>query len=108
MVCCKRSGVSLSSSLLRSDHGALGFRILHYLDSWLILASSYDEIALARDKTLASCQELGIYVTVGKSCLILLGSILSGDNPLKFDFKGFSDPGSGSDSAAPDGGIHFG
>ena len=40
-------------------HG-MGFRILRYLDDWLVLTSSRVEALLARDKVLSFCHQLGI------------------------------------------------
>ena len=46
-----------------------GFRILRYLDDWLVLGSSLQEIVRARDFLLALCSELGIQVNLSKSSL---------------------------------------
>ena len=46
-----------------------GFRILLYLDDWLVLGSSLQEITRARDFLLALCAELGIQVNLLKSSL---------------------------------------
>ena len=46
-----------------------GFRILRYLDDWLVLGSSFQEIVRARDFFLWLCQELGIRVNLAKSSL---------------------------------------
>ena len=46
-----------------------GFRILRYLDDWLVLGSSFQEIVRARDFLLWLCQELGIRVNLSKSSL---------------------------------------
>ena len=46
-----------------------GFRILRYLDDWLILGSSLQEITRARDFLLTLCAELGIQVNLPKSSL---------------------------------------
>ena len=46
-----------------------GFRILRYLDDWLVLGSSFREIVRARDFLLWLCQELGIRVNLAKSSL---------------------------------------
>ena len=45
------------------------FRILHYLDDWLVLGSSFSEIVRARDFLLALCSELGMQVNLPKSSL---------------------------------------
>ena len=54
----------VSSIMLR-----FGFRILCYLDDWLVLESSLPEITRARDFLLALCSELGIQVNLSKSSL---------------------------------------
>ena len=46
------------------------FRILRYLDDWLVLASTFQEIVRARDFLLWLCQRLGIRVNLLKSSLI--------------------------------------
>ena len=46
-----------------------GFRILRYLDDWLVLGSSFREIVRARDFLLWLCQELSIRVNLAKSSL---------------------------------------
>ena len=46
-----------------------GFRILRYLDDWLILGSSFQEISRARDFLLWLCDQLGILVNHSKSTL---------------------------------------
>ena len=46
-----------------------GFRILRYLDDWLVLGSSLPEIERARDFLLALCSELGIQFNLSKSSL---------------------------------------
>ena len=46
-----------------------GFRILRYLDDWLVLGSSLQEIKRARDRLLALCSELGVQVNLSKSSL---------------------------------------
>ena len=48
----------------------LGYRLLRYLDDWLILGSSLEEIIVARDTLLALCQVLGIRINVAKSHLV--------------------------------------
>ena len=52
-----------------------GFRILRYLDDWLILGSSFQEIVRARDFLLWLCQELGIRINLAKSSLTLSQTI---------------------------------
>ena len=47
-----------------------GFRILRYLDDWLVLESSFQEITRARDFLLWLCARLGILVNLAKSTLI--------------------------------------
>ena len=47
----------------------LGIRLIRYLDSWLILASSEEEAAWARDMILQLCEDFGIIVNVQKSNL---------------------------------------
>ena len=46
-----------------------GFRILRYLDDWLVLRSSFQEIVRARDFLLWLCRELGVHVNLSKSSL---------------------------------------
>ena len=46
-----------------------GFRILRYIDDWLVLGSSFQEIVRVRDFLLWLCQELGIRVNLAKSSL---------------------------------------
>ena len=46
-----------------------GFRVLHYLDDWLVLGSSLQEITRARDFLLGLCLELGVQVNLSKSSL---------------------------------------
>ena len=46
-----------------------GFRILRYLNDWLVLGSSLQEIVRARDFLLTLCAELGIQVNLPKSSL---------------------------------------
>ena len=46
-----------------------GFRILRYLDDWLVLASTFQEIVRARDFLLWLCRQLGIHVNLPKSSL---------------------------------------
>ena len=46
-----------------------GFRILCYLENWLVLGSSFQEIVRARDFLLWLCQELGICINLVKSSL---------------------------------------
>ena len=46
-----------------------GFWILRYLDNWLVLASSFQEIVQARDFLLWLCCQLGIQINLPKSSL---------------------------------------
>ena len=46
-----------------------GFRIIRYLDDWLVLASTCQESVRARDFLLWLCQRLGILVSLPKSSL---------------------------------------
>ena len=46
-----------------------GYRILRYLDDWLVLGSSQLEITQARDFLLQLCADLGIQVNLSKSSL---------------------------------------
>ena len=46
-----------------------GFQILRYLDDWLVLGSSFQEIVRARDFLLWLCQQLGILINIPKSSL---------------------------------------
>ena len=47
-----------------------GYRVLRYLDDWLILHEEETGIALARDRTLFWCDHLGLLVNRRKSLLI--------------------------------------
>ena len=53
-----------------------GVPMLRYLDDWLILASSWEEVCWARDKVLSLCQDLGIVVNLDKSSLVLTQEIV--------------------------------
>ena len=46
-----------------------GFRILRYLDDWLVLGSTFQDIVRARDFLLWLCHRLGILVNLSKSSL---------------------------------------
>ena len=46
-----------------------GFRILRYLDDWLVLESTFREIVQARDFLLWLCLALGVCVNLGKNSL---------------------------------------
>ena len=46
-----------------------GFRILRYLDDWLVLGSTFQDIVRARDFLLWLCHRLGIMVNLSKSSL---------------------------------------
>ena len=63
-----------------------GSRIRRYLDDWLVLGSSFQEVMRARDFLLWLCQELGIRVNPSKSSLGL-----SGDESSNSSFEGFPD-----------------
>ena len=47
------------------------YQILRYLDDWLVLGSSFQEITWARDFLLWLCRELGVQVNLAKSSLTL-------------------------------------
>ena len=47
-----------------------GIRMLRYLDDWLILTTSEEGAAWAREETLQLCQQLGIVINLEKSDLI--------------------------------------
>ena len=53
-----------------------GVRMLHYLDDWLILASSKIACLQSRDRLLSVCTELGIQVNLTKSSLVPSQSIV--------------------------------
>ena len=55
---------------LKILHG-MGVRLLHYLDDWLILASSHQEALWARDLVLDLCLPLGIVVNPMKVLFLL-------------------------------------
>ena len=52
-----------------------GFQILHYLDDWLVLGSSFRGIVRAKHFLLCVCQQLGIKVNLPKSSLTPTQSI---------------------------------
>ena len=68
-----------------------GFRILRYLDDWLVLASTFQEIVRARDFLLWLCPQLGIQVNLPKSSLDL-SQIRDYNDNNDFSFEGFPDP----------------
>ena len=53
-----------------------GVRILHYLDDWLILASSEIACFQSRDRLLTICSKLGIQVNLTKSSLVPTQSLV--------------------------------
>ena len=53
-----------------------GVRMLHYLDDWLILASSELACLQSRDRLLTVCTELGIQVNLTKSSLVPTQSLV--------------------------------
>ena len=53
-------------SLIMHSHG---FRILRYLDDWLVLGFSFQNLVRARDFLLWLCRELGVHVNLEKSSL---------------------------------------
>ena len=53
-----------------------GVRMLHYLDNWLILASSKIACLESRDRLLKICTELGIQVNLTKSSLVPTQSLV--------------------------------
>ena len=53
-----------------------GVRMLHYLDDWLILASSELACLQSRDRLLTVCTELGIQVNFTKSSLVPTQSLV--------------------------------
>ena len=65
------------------------FRILWYLNDWLVLASTFQEIVRERDFLLWLCRQLGIHVNLTKSSL---DPSQTRDNNNYFSFKGFPDP----------------
>ena len=56
-------------ALVSSIMHRFGFRILRYLDDWLVLGSSFQEISWVRDFLLWLCDQLGILVNLAKSTL---------------------------------------
>ena len=69
-----------------------GFRILRYLDDWLILASSFREIVRARDFLLWLCRQLRIHINLPKSSL---DPSQTRDDNLDFSFEGLPNPPKG-------------
>ena len=53
-----------------------GVRMLHYLDDWLVLASSEIACLESRDRLLTICTELGIQVNLTKSSLVPTQSLV--------------------------------
>ena len=53
-----------------------GIWMLQYLDDWLILALSREEVCSARDKVLSLFQDLGIVVNLDKSSLVLTQNVV--------------------------------
>ena len=53
-----------------------GVRMLHYLDDWLILASTEIACIHSRDRLLSICTELGIQVNLTKSSLVPTQSLV--------------------------------
>ena len=47
-----------------------GFRLLRYLDNWLVLGSTFQELVRARDFLLWLCHLLGVIVNPSKSSLV--------------------------------------
>ena len=47
-----------------------GFRLLHYLDDWLVLGSTFQDLMRARDFLLWLCHLLGVIVNTSKSSLV--------------------------------------
>ena len=78
-VLCSRGGLAILRPLLRPFTRVMapissimhchGFRILRYLDDWLVLGSSFRDLVWARDFLLWLCQELGVQVNLEKSSL---------------------------------------
>ena len=73
-----------------------GFRILRYLDDWLVLGSSFQEIVRARDFLLWLRQQLGILINIPKSSLTPTQSLdhieLFRDDDSDCSFEGFPGP----------------
>ena len=47
-----------------------GFRLLRYLDDWLVLSSTFQDLVRARDFLLWLCLRLGVIVNLSKSSLV--------------------------------------
>ena len=47
-----------------------GFRLLRYLDDWLVLGSTFQDLVRARDFLLWLCRHLGVIVNLPKSSLV--------------------------------------
>ena len=83
-----------------------GFRLLRYLDDWLVLGSTFQELVRARDFLLWLCRLLGVIVNPSKSSLVpTQDSGLSQDDARDFSFEGFPDPQTGSEVLSPSAGL---
>ena len=79
-----------------------GFRVLRYLDDWLVLDSTFQELVRARDFFLWLCCLLGIIVNPLKSSLVPTQTL---DDARDFSFEGFPDPQTGSEVLSPSAGL---
>ena len=82
-----------------------GSRLLRYLDDWLVLGSTFQELVRAKDFLLWLCRLLGIIVNPSKSSLVLTQTGLSRDDARDFSFEGFPDPQTGSEVLSPSSGL---
>ena len=75
------------------------YQILHYLDDWLVLGSSLQEITWARDFLLVLCLELGVQVNLSKSSLTPSQKLDYLGMTAIFTFEGFPNTGSCAESS---------
>ena len=69
---------------------SLGIRLRHYLDDWLIQASSWEQVILALRTVLRLCNHLGIVINWEKSQLVPTQRLYLGVLLDSYQFLGFS------------------